>query len=520
MRIYHFLDYWAREQPDAEFAIQEGKSLTYAEAAAAVNRLAHGIVRSGVQIGERIAILAPNRPELVLILLAAAKAGVVAVPMDSRQTANQWLYVLNDGQIKTLFSAGEFVPAVDELRQSLETVENFVAIDDTDGASGWEYYGDWLVEHPATPTERPVAATDTLYQVYTSGTTGQPKGVVVSHGACMDILVLLEVSLTIHQGERFLVVTPIFHASGLLCSFISVYKGCSIYMPRGFDPGEAVRALSEERIVGTFMAPAMILACLGVPGATERRYDSLRFICYGAAAISVETLKRATQVFPCGFLQVYGQTEALPITFLSIQDHITALTDKPELLTSAGRAALAFQLRIVDEEGKPVPTGSMGEIVVSGPGLMTEYWNRPEATAETLRDGWVYTGDAGFVDEEGYLYITDRIKDLILWSGRNVYPQMVEDVLAQHSAVLEAAVIGVPDPVTGEAVKAMVMLRDGSQVAEQELIDFCADSLAEYQRPSSVEFVDAFPRNVLGKVLKRALREPYWAGQERRVGTA
>ena len=178
------------------------------------------------------------------------------------------------------------------------------------------------------------------------------------------------------------------------------------------------------------------------------------------------------------------------------------------------------QLRIVDEEGQPVPTGSIGEIIVSGPGLMTEYWNRPEDTAETLRDGWLYTGDAGFVDDEGYLYIRDRIKDLIIWSGRNVYPLMVEDVLAQHSAVREAAVIGVPDTKTGEAVKALVILREGLTVAEQELIDFCADSLAGYQRPSSVEFVDAFPRNVLGKVLKRELREPYWAGQDRRVGTA
>ena len=520
MRIYNFLDYWAREQPNGEFSIQEGQSLTYAEAAAQVNRLAHGIVRSGVQVGERVAILAANRPELVLLLLAAARAGVVAIPMDSRQTANQWLYVLNDGQVKTLFSAGEFVPAVDELRSSLETVENFVAIDGADGASGWESYDGWLVEQPATPIERPVADADAMFQVYTSGTTGQPKGVVVSHGACTGMLSTIEIEFAIRPGERFLVVTPIFHASGLLCSFLSVSKGCSIYMPRGFDPVEAVRALSEERIVGTFMAPAMILACLGVPGAAERRYDTLRFMSYGAAAISVETLKRATQVFPCGFLQVYGQTEVLPITFLSMQDHVTALTNKPELLTSAGRTALAFQLRIVDEEGQPVPTGSMGEIVTIGPGLMTEYWNRPEATAETLRDGWVYTGDAGYVDEEGYLYIRDRIKDLILWSGRNVYPQMVEDVLGQHPAVFEAAVIGVPDPVTGEAVKAMVMLRDGSQVAEQELIDFCADSLAEYQRPSSVEFVDAFPRNVLGKVLKRTLREPYWAGMERRVGTA
>ncbi|MCH8226758.1 MAG: AMP-binding protein, partial [Chloroflexi bacterium] len=418
MRIYHFLDYWAREQPDAEFAIQEGQGLTYAEAAATVNRLAQGMVKSGVQVGDRVAILATNRPELVLLLLAAAKAGVVAIPMDSRQTANQWLYVINDGQVKTLFSAGEFISAVDGLRPSLETVEHFVAIDDAERGNGWESYGDWLVEQPATPIERPVADADAMFQVYTSGTTGQPKGVVVSHGACMAMLDTIEMQFTIQPGERFLVVTPIFHASGLICSFLSVAKGCSIYMPRGFDPVEAVRALSEERISGTFMAPAMILACLGVPGAAERRYDTLRFISYGAAAISVETLTRATQVFPCGFLQVYGLTEALPVTFLSMQDHQTALTDKPELLTSAGRPALAFQIRIVDEEGQTVPTGSIGEIIVSGPGLMTEYWNRPEATAETLRDGWLYTGDAGYLDEEGYLYIRDRIKDLILWSGR------------------------------------------------------------------------------------------------------
>ena len=520
MRIYHFLDFWAREQPDAEFAVQESQSLTYAEAAAAVNRLANGIVRSGVQVGERVAILAPNRPELVLIMLAAAKAGVVAVPMDSRQTPNQWQYVINDGQIKSLFSAGEFVPAVDELRQSLETVEHFIAIDDVDGASGWESYGDWLVDQPATPIERPVADTDPLYQIYTSGTTGAPKGVVVSHGASMALLMQVNLMFPTQPGDRFMVVTPIFHVSGLVSSFFCVYAGGSIYLPRGFDPVEAVRALSEERITGTTMVPAMIQACLAVPGAAERRYDSLRAIAYGAAAIAVETLKRATQVFPCGFLQAYGLTEALPVTWLTIQDHQIALTGKPELLASAGRPALATEVRIVDEEGQPVPTGSLGEIIVSGPGLMTEYWNRPEATAETLRDGWLYTGDAGYLDEEGYLFIRDRIKDLILWSGRNVYPQMVEDVLANHPAVMEAAVIGVPDPVTGEAVKAVVMLREGMSAAPKELIDFCAESLAEYQRPSSVEFVDSFPRNVLGKVLKRQLREPYWAGQERRVGTA
>ncbi len=519
MRLYHFLDYWAREQPDAEFAVQEDQRLTYAEAAAAVNRVAHGIVGSGVHVGERIGILASNRPESVLIVLAAAKAGVVTVPLDARHTPNQWLYVLNDGAVKFLFCAGEFVQGLDEVRQRLETVEHFVTLDDADGASGWEVFADWLAEQPTTPIERPVADTDTLYQIYTSGTTGQPKGVAVSHGATENLLIQWDQMFRLQPGQRLLCVTPIFHVTGLFVSFSCVYRGGSVYIPRRFDPREAVRALSEERIAGTFMGPAMIQACLAVPDAAERHYDSLRSIVYGGAAISEDTLRQATQVFPCELFQVYGLTEGL-VTMLGPQDHRAALTDKPALLTSAGRPSLGVEMRIVDEERQPVPTGSMGEIIARGPHLMTEYWNRPDATAETLRDGWLYTGDAGVVDEEGYLYIRDRIKDFIVWSGRQVYPAMVENVLEQHPAVQEAAVIGVPDPETGEAVKALIVLREGLTVAEQELIEFCAGDLAEYQRPSSVEFTDPFPRDNLGKVLKRELREPYWAGQERRVGTA
>ncbi len=263
MRLYHFLDYWAREQPDAEFAVQEDQRLTYAEAAAAVNRLAHGMVRGGVQVGERIGILASNRPESVLIMLAAAKAGVVAVPLDARQTANQWLYVLNDGAVKFLFCAGEFVHGVDEVRQSLDTVEHFVTLDDADGASGWEVFADWLGEQQATPTERPVADTDTLYQLYTSGTTGQPKGVTVSHGATMDLLLQWDQVFRLQPGQRLLCLTPIFHITGLFVSFSCVYRGGSVYIPRGFDPREAVRALSEERIAATFYGPS---DDPGVPG--------------------------------------------------------------------------------------------------------------------------------------------------------------------------------------------------------------------------------------------------------------
>jgi len=263
----------------------------------------------------------------------------------------------------------------------------------------------------------------------------------------------------------------------------------------------------------------MIQACLMlVPDVAERRYEQLKLIGYGASPIAEQTLRRALEVFGCDFVQGYGMTELTSaLTFLSPEDHRRALAGRPGLLLSAGRPLVGSEVRVVDADDRPVPNGTIGEVVGRGPQLMRGYWNLEEASAEALRGGWMHTGDAGILDDEGYLYIQDRVKDMIVSGGENIYPREVEEVLFQHPAVADAAVIGIPDERFGEAVMALVVLVEGQSVESAEIAEFCKGRLAGYKRPRSVEFVAALPRNPSGKVLKRELREPYWAGHTRRV---
>jgi acyl-CoA synthetase (AMP-forming)/AMP-acid ligase II len=301
-----------------------------------------------------------------------------------------------------------------------------------------------------------------------------------------------------------------------------VCEGGCLYIQTDFNPSEVIRALSEEHIVIAQMVPSMIQACLTTgPDVAQRQYEDLRFIIYGASPIAEQTLRHAIEVFKCDFLQGYGMTETTSaLTFLLPSDHRRALIQKPALLLSAGRAMLGTEVRIVDTDDNPVPNGTIGEVVGRGPQLMKGYWNRPEATAEALRGGWMHTGDAGVMDDEGYLYIQDRIKDMIVSGGENVYPRVIEEVLFQHPAIADAAVIGVPDERWGETIKAIVVLRQEMDATAEDIMEYCRGKLGGFERPRSVDFVEALPRNPSGKVLKRVLREPYWAGQQRRVAGA
>jgi acyl-CoA synthetase (AMP-forming)/AMP-acid ligase II len=518
MRLHDFLDFYAREHPTAEFAIQDGRRLDYAEARDAANRLANAFVQAGVAVGDRVAILSKNSIPYVLTYFGASKAGVAPVPLNYRLAPPELVYIVNDAQAKVLIAAAEYRSPIDSVRDELKTVTRFLSVGGN--ARGWEDFDTWADGEPTTPPARTVGDGDDVYQMYTSGTTGRPKGAVLTHGAVTTNFVQSALYFAAEAGERWLIVAPLYHAAAAVTAFVAIFAGGSLFIMTDFDPAEVVRALSEERIARATLVPAMIQACLvGVPDVAQRRYDSLRTVTYGASPISEQTLRRAIEVFQCEFLQGYGMTETTAaLTYLSPADHAKALRDKPELLLSAGRAVAGTEIRIVDDQDRPVPGGTIGQIIARGPQLMRGYWNQEESTAEALRGGWMHTGDAGTMDAEGFIFIQDRVKDMIVSGGENVYPREIEEVLFQHPLVADAAVIGVPDERFGEAVKAVIVLRQGATASEQDIVDFCRDKLGGYKRPRSVDFLTVLPRNPSGKVLKRELREKYWVGHRRRVG--
>jgi fatty-acyl-CoA synthase len=416
-----------------------------------------------------------------------------------------------------LFAQEALAAALAPVRSELSDVKQFVALD---GApDGYQRLESILSGQSDRTPACDVPADADVYQMYTSGTTGRPKGAVLTHAAVMAHLHQGMLGFGTQTGDRALIVAPLYHAAAAVTTFVTVQAGGTLYIQEDFVPADVVKALSEERIAFAMLVPAMIQFCLvGVPDVAARRFDDLRLIIYGSSPIAEQTLRQAIDVFGCEFLQGYGMTETTAAaTYLFPADHQRALAGEPQLLLSAGRPLLGTEVRIVDENDAPVPNGTIGEVAVRGPQLMRGYWNLPEPSAEALRGGWMHTGDAGILDDEGFLYIQDRVKDMIVSGGENVYPREVEDVLFQHPAVADVAVIGVPDEKWGEAVKAIVVLKAGETVDAETLLAHCKGRLGGYKRPRSVDFIDALPRNPSGKVLKKDLREKFWAGQSRRV---
>lgn len=517
MRLHDFLEFHARIRPEADFAVMGPRALSYGEADAAANRLANAMAAAGLQVGDRIGVLSKNCIEYLLIYFACAKAGVVPVPLNYRLAPPEWAFILGDAGARIVIARGELVHAIAPVKAEL-SVERFVAIEAE--ADGWESLASFTAGCSDARPDRGITDEHDLYQMYTSGTTGRPKGAVLQHRALAANMQQAQLTFQPRPGERTLIVAPMYHVAAGITMFSSLAVGGCIYVQEDFDPAAVVRAMAEERIGMALLVPVMIQLCLvNVPDAASRQYPDLRVIVYGGSAIAEQTLRSALEAFRCDFVQGYGMTELTAIaTNLLPEDHRRALDGEPGLLVSAGRALLGTEVRVVDAEDQPVPPGTIGEVVVRGPQVMRGYWKRPDATAEALRGGWMHTGDAGTIDAEGFLFIQDRVKDMIVTGGENVYPREIEELLYQHAAVAEAAVIGVPDATWGEAIKAIVVLRAGKSATAEELMAGLKGKLADYKHPRSVDFVAALPRNPSGKVLKRELREPYWAGQSRRVG--
>ncbi|GAB4338888.1 MAG: fatty acid--CoA ligase [Candidatus Abyssubacteria bacterium] len=503
--------------PDKKAFIFEGKRYTWSQADERVNRLANALIDLGVTRGDHVAILSKNCNEYFETYFGCARSGSICTAINYRLTPRELRYVIGNSEAKVVIVSDEFLDTLEEVRPDLEKAEHYVVIGRA--PEGMKSYDDMLAN--ASP-EKPVLEQhedDVVLQMYTSGTTGLPKGAMLTHRNLITNAIGCSFGMQMQPNDCILMVAPLYHMAAGMCSLAVILQGGPILIHRDFNPIAILDDMEGGEVTVALLIPVMINFLLQMPDIETRDFSNIRGIIYGASPMPVEVLRRAMEIFKCDFVQGYGQTESSAVLcVLRPEDHVIEGTpEQLRRLGSAGREVFGTEVRVVNEDGNDVKPGEIGEVIGRGHNVMKGYWNMPEATAETLRDGWLHTGDLATVDEDGYVYILDRVKDMIISGGENVYSREVEEVLYMHPAIADAAVIGVPDPQWGETVKAIIVLRDGHVATEQDIINFCRKHLAGFKRPRSVEFVDSLPRNLSGKVLKKILREPYWKDQERMV---
>ncbi|AJD47756.1 AMP-dependent synthetase and ligase [Isoalcanivorax pacificus W11-5] len=503
--------------PDRLATIQDDRRTSYRELGERCARLAGALQRAGVKPGDRVGLLALNSDFHTEYFLGCWWAGAVCVPVNTRWSEQEIIYSLDDSDTALLFVDDAFAPMAASLLQGARALQTVVHLGQAETPEGVTAFGDWLHEAPQVEDCRR-GGDEMATILYTGGTTGFPKGVMLSHRNLWSSAVARMAEGEPLRHHVSLYVAPLFHTASLgkLISQIMV-AGTSVAVP-AFRVEEVMALISRERINDVVLVPSMIQMMLDHPAFADYDLDCLERITYGASPIALAVLERAMKAFPkAQFSHAYGMTETAPV--ISINPWFNHLPEAWEsgIVRSAGRAGLCVEVRIVDEDDNEVPRGTVGEVIARGPNVMLGYWKKPEATAEALRNGWMHTGDGGYMDENGYLYIVDRIKDMIISGGENVYSAEVENILARHEAVQACAVIGVPSEAWGEAVHAVVVKREGVSVTAETLQAFCRECLAGYKVPKSVEFVEALPMSGPGKVLKHVLREPYWKGRERQV---
>lgn len=477
------------------------RRMTYGELNDEANRVAHALLSLGVRQGEKVALLAVNCPEYLPVYFGVVKVGAVFVSLNFRYAPEEFVYVLGDSEAVVLLHGQEFRPAVQAIRSRLPGLRSVVEIGADPAPSEELSYAALLSRQPASEPSVPVEEDDECGIFYTSGTTGRPKGAVHSHRSLLESTVQIALATRVGAWDVVLVTTPLFHGGGLLVATQPhLYMGARVVILPRFDPAAALETMAREGVTTFFGVPSQYTMLLEV--ADQGRYDlrSLRAAWYGAAPMPLEVLKRCLAMWPrVGFYQLYGQTETTLITVLGPEEHDAKLG-------ATGRALVGVEMRVVDEAGREVPPDAVGEVVVRREHGMKGYHRQPGETREVIRGGWIHTGDLARVDEDGYITLVDRKRDVIISGGENIYPKEIEEVLYGHPAVLEAAVVGVPDHKWGEVPCAFVVAREGQGVSPDDLTRWCEGRLARYKWPRQWRFVEELPKTANGKVRKNVLR--------------
>jgi len=509
----------AKERGNAVVFTFEGEQMTYAQLDERSNRAANGLTSLGVKKGDRIAYMGKNSHLYFEILAGAAKIGAVMTPVNWRLAAPEVAYIVNDCQAKVLFIGPEFVDLARQIKPDMQHVTTIIGSEGAD--EEFSGYPEWRDGFPDTDPMVDVSPEDDALQLYTSGTTGHPKGAVLTGASIFASRARLsDDDLADWQrsqpGETMLLAMPCFHIGGTGSGLGNIYSEGHAVIVREYDPSQALDFIEQYGINKIFMVPAAIQILLNHPRIGEVDFSKLKYITYGASPIPLEMMKQSIDILGCEFVQMYGMTETTgTIVALPPEDHDPNGNEK---MRSVGKPLQGVEVKIIDEEGNTLPPREVGEIATRSSYNMKGYWNLPEATASTIdADGWLRTGDAGYFDEDGYLYIHDRVKDMIISGGENVYPAEVENAIYGHPAVADVAVIGVPDEKWGEAVKACVVLKGDIDANEAEIIGHARKNIASFKCPKSVDFIPALPRNPSGKILRRELRAPYWQGKDRAV---